>query len=151
MNDLNTVTLSGNLTRDPEFKQINDDFAVCKFGLAVNRSRKTGEEYTEEASFFDVECLGRPYATLADRKLRKGNKINLTGRLEQQRWETPEGEKRSKVVVIVTEINAEAFFKKDDAIEAKTEGDAPVAAAPAATPVEAQVAAAVAADDDIPF
>lgn len=155
MNGLNSVTVSGNLTRDPEYKQINDDFGVAKFGVAVNRSKKTGDEYEDVVSFFDVEVLGQGFAKLVDRKVRQGDLVSIVGRLEQQRWETPEGDKRSKVVIIAQEVSGECFFKKDDDVKAKTEGDAPAATAatPAAepTPVEAQVAAAVATDDDIPF
>jgi single-strand DNA-binding protein len=157
MSNVNTVAVSGNLTRDPEYKKINDDFAVAKLGIAVNRRVKdasSDDGYGEKVSFFDVEVLGSGFAALVGRKMKKGDSATVTGRLEQQTWETTEGDKRSKVVIIATEIDSEAFFRsrdEDNSLDAPAETAPAAAPAAAATPAEAQVAAAVAADDDIPF
>ena len=59
MTDLNRVMLIGRLTRDAELKSIASGQAVCKFSLAVNRRRKNGDQWEDEANFFDVVLWGR--------------------------------------------------------------------------------------------
>lgn len=128
MSDLNTVALSGRLTRDPELRVLPSGTAVTEFGLAVNRSRKTDEGWDEEVSFFEVSLFaGR--AETAAKKLAKGSKVALSGALEQQRWENSEGENRSKVVVIARHIEGEDFFKPQSEnrdLTANTDGEGDV-------------------------
>lgn len=135
MSNVNTVALAGNLTRDPELRHTPNGVAVCNLGLAVNRSRKDGDEWVDEPSFFDLTVFsGR--GELCARKLGKGSQVFVQGRLEQQRWEDKEtGANRSKVVIIVEQIEGPDFFKKG--------GDLPEATASAA-PAQGQ-------QDDIPF
>ena len=148
MSNINTVGVSGNITRDPEFKQITDTFATAKFGLAVNRQKKNADgEYEEIVSFFDVEVLGESYAKMVARKMKKGDSVTIQGRLEQQRWENTEGEKRSKVVIIANDIDGEWQFRSKDE---DTPIDAQEPAAPTAPPASEPVAVNP-PDDDIPF
>lgn len=101
----NSVTLVGNVTRDPELRFTPAGQATASFGLAVNRvwtDRQSGER-KEAVSFFDVVCW-REMAENAAESLAKGSRIIVTGRLEQRSWESQEGEKRSKVEVIADEI-----------------------------------------------
>jgi single-strand DNA-binding protein len=144
MSNINTVTVSGNLTADPEIKMAGaeGDFAIVNLRMANNRSKlnKESGEYEDETSYFDVTVFGK-FGELCDRKLRIGDALAVSGRLEQQRWETAEGDKRSKVVVIASDIDSPSFFKKVEDIKAKKDGDAPATGAPATAP----------ADDDIPF
>ncbi|HEV7888414.1 MAG TPA: single-stranded DNA-binding protein [Acidimicrobiales bacterium] len=101
----NTVTLIGNITRDPELRFTPSGQATASFGLAVNRrwqNRQSGE-WEEATSFFDVVCW-REMAENASESLTRGARIIVTGRLEQRTWETAEGEKRSKIEVIADEI-----------------------------------------------
>lgn len=101
----NTVTLVGNVTRDPELRFTPAGQATASFGLAVNRmwtDRQSGER-KEAVSFFDVVCW-REMAENAAESITKGSRIIVTGRLEQRSWESQEGEKRSKVEVIADEI-----------------------------------------------
>jgi single-strand DNA-binding protein len=101
----NTVTLTGNITRDPELRFTPSGQATASFGLAVNRrwqNRQSGE-WEEATSFFDVVCW-REMAENASESLQRGARIIVTGRLEQRTWETAEGEKRSKIEVIADEI-----------------------------------------------
>lgn len=146
MSNINTIAVSGNLTADPEVKELPSGTKVAKLRMAVNRSKKNpdGDGYVEEASYFDVECFGN-FAGLIERKLRKGNAVSVTGRLEQQRWEK-DGENRSKVVIIGNEIDSPSFFLKDEDVPAMTSGSSN-----SGQPAADQVAAAAAADDDIPF
>ena len=101
----NTVTLVGNITRDPELRFTNTGQATASFGLAVNRrwqNRQT-QEWEEATSFFDVVCW-REMAENAAESLVKGSRVIVTGRLDQRSWETPEGDSRSKVEVVADEI-----------------------------------------------
>jgi single-strand DNA-binding protein len=102
MSDLNRVVLVGRLTRDAELKFTPSGQAVCKFSIAVNRKRKVGEQWEEEASFFDATLWGRSGETLTQ-YLVKGKQIGLDGELRQDRWEQ-DGQKRSKIEIIVNNI-----------------------------------------------
>jgi single-strand DNA-binding protein len=101
----NSVTVVGNVTRDPELRFTASGQATASFGLAVNRiwnDRQTNER-KEAVSFFDVVCW-REMAENASESLSKGARVLVTGRLEQRSWETPEGEKRSKIEIVADEI-----------------------------------------------
>jgi single-strand DNA-binding protein len=105
MSNGNSVTLVGNITRDPELRFTPSGQATASFGLAVNRrwqNRQT-QEWEEATSFFDVVCW-REQAENASESLARGSRVIVTGRLEQRSWETPDGDKRSKVEVIADEI-----------------------------------------------
>ena len=101
----NTVTLVGNITRDPELRFTPTGQATATFGLAVNRrwqNRQT-QEWEEATSFFDVVCW-REMAENAAESLTRGSRVIVTGRLDQRSWENQEGEKRSKIEVTADEI-----------------------------------------------
>ncbi|HVL50404.1 MAG TPA: single-stranded DNA-binding protein [Actinomycetota bacterium] len=116
----NSVTLVGNITRDPELRFTASGQATATFGLAVNRvwnDRQTNEK-KEAVSFFDIVCW-REMAENASESLTKGARVVVTGRLEQRSWETPEGEKRSKIEVVADEVGpslrwATAQVQKND-------------------------------------
>ncbi len=147
MSNVNAVTISGNMTRDPEVKTFGDDGSLAKFGVAVNRSVKRDGEYTEEVSFFDVTVFGG-FSGLVARKLRKGDSVTVQGELRQERWETPEGN-RSQVVIIASQIDSEGFYRSKDEDAVRTPEDTP---APAADPVATQTQGAPTdSGDDIPF
>ncbi len=101
----NTVTLVGNVTRDPELRFTPSGAPVANFGLAVNRrwmNRQTNE-WEEQVSFFDIVCWREMAENVAD-TLTKGSRTIVTGRLEQRSWETQDGDKRSKVEVVADEV-----------------------------------------------
>ncbi len=105
MSNGNTVTLVGNITRDPELRFTNTGQATATFGLAVNRvwnDRQTNER-RESTSFFDVVCW-REMAENVSESLQKGARVVVTGRLEQRSWETPDGDRRSKIEIIADEV-----------------------------------------------
>jgi single-strand DNA-binding protein len=105
MSNGNSVTVVGNITRDPELRFMPSGQAQATFGLAVNRrwqNRQT-QEWEEATSFFDIVCW-REMAENASESLARGARIIVTGRLEQRSWETPEGEKRSKIEIVADEI-----------------------------------------------
>ncbi len=99
------VTLIGNITRDPELRYTAGGQAIATFGIAVNRrwqNRQT-QAWEESTSFFDVVCWGDLGTNVAD-SLGKGDRVIVTGRLEQRSWETQDGEKRSKIEVVADEV-----------------------------------------------
>ncbi|MDR1586508.1 MAG: single-stranded DNA-binding protein [Treponema sp.] len=98
MADLNHVVLIGRLTRDAELKYTANGQAVCKFSIAVNRRRKNGDQWEDEANFFDVVVWGRQGESLSQ-YLVKGKMVGVDGELRQDRWQQ-DGQNRSKVEII---------------------------------------------------
>ena len=100
-----TVTLIGNITRDPEMRYTPSGAGTATFGLAVNRRwRDAGsQEWKEQTSFFDVVCW-RDLADNVSESVSKGDRIIVTGSLEQRSWETQDGDKRSKVEIVADEV-----------------------------------------------
>jgi single-strand DNA-binding protein len=102
MADINHVVLVGRLTRDAELKYTSGGQAVCKFSVAVNRRRKNGDQWVDEANFFDVVLWGRQGESL-NQYLMKGRVVGVEGELRQDRWEQ-EGQNRSKVEIVAANI-----------------------------------------------
>ncbi|MFZ4514861.1 MAG: single-stranded DNA-binding protein [Acidimicrobiia bacterium] len=101
----NTVTVVGNVTRDPELRFTPSGQANVRFGVAVNRrwqDRNSGE-WQEQTSYFDVVCWREMAENVAE-SLPKGARVLVSGRLEQRSYETREGEKRNVVEIIADEI-----------------------------------------------
>ena len=65
MQDINSVHLTGRLTRDAELTFTKDNTALAKFSIAVNRSKKSGDKWEDEASFFDCVLWGKQAEALA--------------------------------------------------------------------------------------
>ena len=99
----NTVTLIGNLTRDPELRYTTGGRGVASFGMAVNRRYMQNGEWQEQTSFFNIVCWGE-LGENAAATLTKGARAIVTGRLEQRSWETQDGDKRSVVEVVADEV-----------------------------------------------
>jgi single-strand DNA-binding protein len=99
MANLNKVMLIGNLTRDPQLRFTPSQMAICEFGLAINRKYKAGTgEMKEEVCFVDITAWGKQAETLS-KYVTKGQQLFVEGRLTYDQWETPEGQKRSKLKV----------------------------------------------------
>lgn len=103
MAGFNKVVLIGNLTRNIELRYTPNGTPVGSFGLAVNRRFKQGDELKDEVLFIDVVTFGKQ-AENAAKYLLKGSKVMVEGRLQQRRWETETGEKRSKHEVVAENI-----------------------------------------------
>lgn len=102
MANFNKVILMGNLTRDPELRVTPKGTSVCAFGMAVNRVFRSSEggETQEETTFVDLEAWGKQ-AEIISKYVFKGNPLFVEGRLRLDSWESKAGEKRSKLKVIV--------------------------------------------------
>jgi single-strand DNA-binding protein len=99
----NKVILIGNLTRNPELRYTPSGTPVASFGLAVSRRYKQGEELKEEVCFVDIVVFGKQ-AEYCGQYLSKGNGVIVDGRLQQRRWETEDGQKRSKHEVVAQTV-----------------------------------------------
>jgi single-strand DNA-binding protein len=102
MANLNKVLLMGNLTRDPEMKYLPNGTPVCELGMAINRrwnDQQSGEK-KEQVCYVDLTAYGRQGETL-NQYMKKGRALFVEGRLDFSQWETPEGQKRSKLRVVV--------------------------------------------------
>lgn len=103
MSSFNKVILVGNLTKDPEIRYTPSGTAVSNFGLAVNNRFKQGEDFKEEVCFVDIVVFGKQ-AENSGQYLSKGQSVLIEGRLQQRRWETDEGQKRSKHEIIAQTV-----------------------------------------------
>jgi len=100
----NKVTLLGNLTRDPELRTTPSGRSVCSFSLAVNRTWNNQQgEKQEDVSFFDCTAWGKA-GEIINQYTQKGQALLISGRLNQRTWEQ-DGQKRSKVDVVVEDFN----------------------------------------------
>jgi single-strand DNA-binding protein len=135
-----TVTIVGNVTRDPEMRYTPGGAGKATFGVAVSRrwqNRQT-QEWEEQTSFFNVVCW-REMAENVNESITKGARVVVSGRLEQRSWETDNGEKRSVVEIVADDIGpslrwATAAITKNERRGAGGDAGpsrAPAAAAPA--------------------
>ena len=136
MASYNRIILLGNLTRDPELTYTSSNTAICKFGIATNRKWKSkdGKE-GEEVCFVDCTLFGTAAETF-NQYTQRGASVLVEGRLVLERWETPDGQKRSKHTVRVENFT---FVGSRGGNETSTDAAAPVSAA------------AGPSDDQIPF
>ncbi|MDR1863896.1 MAG: single-stranded DNA-binding protein [Treponema sp.] len=102
MADINRVVLAGRLTRDAELKYTSGGQAVCKFSVAINRRRKNGDQWEDEANYFDVVLWGRQGEAL-NQYLLKGKTVGVDGQLRQDRWQQ-DGQNRSRVEIVADNI-----------------------------------------------
>ena len=105
MASFNRVILMGNLTRDPELRTLpNSDTQVCDFALAVNRKwRDANGNEQEEVLFIDCAAFGRTGQTIGE-NLTKGRPIHIEGRLKFEQWEQDDGQRRSKIRMVVEQF-----------------------------------------------
>ncbi len=104
MASYNKVILMGNLTRDVQTKQVAGNQTVAELAIAVNRKYRTKEgEDREEVTFIDCECWG-PRAEVIAKYFSKGKPIFLEGRLKLDSWEDKDGQKRSKMRVVIEDF-----------------------------------------------
>lgn len=103
MASLNSVVLIGNLTREPELKFIPSGSAVCTMNLAINRQYVSNGEKKEEVLFVKVNAWGK-VAENCGKYLIKGSQVAVEGRLQMHQWEDKDGQKRSRIDVLATNV-----------------------------------------------
>jgi len=136
MTSFNKVILMGNLTRDPEVRFTPSGTPVANFRIAVNHRYKQGNEMKDDVCYIDIVVFGKQ-AEACGQYLNKGNGVIVDGRLQERRWETEEGQKRSKHEVVAQQVR---FMPKRQGGGGAAEETGGVTA-PDEAPVE----------DDVPF
>ncbi|MBM3730500.1 MAG: single-stranded DNA-binding protein [Actinobacteria bacterium] len=99
----NTITLVGNLTRDPELRFTTGGRGVASFGIAVGRRFQVNGEWQEQTSYFNITAWGQ-LGENAAATLAKGSRVIVTGRLEQREYTTRDGDKRTAIEVVADEL-----------------------------------------------
>lgn len=139
---INKVFISGNLTRDAELRQTPGGMQVLRFGVAVNdraKNQQTGQ-WEDRANFVDCVVFGKRAEALAG-MLAKGQRVAIDGRLRYSSWEAQDGSRRSKLEVVVEEIE----------FMSPRQGGGRQAAPAAAAPATSAAGAGDLYDEDIPF
>ena len=140
----NSVTVAGNLTRDPELKFLQSGVAVCEFSIAFSKKGKDGNEST---SFFDVVAW-RQLGENVGNSLAKGQAVVVSGELEQSTWtDKDSGGKRSKIRIIADNVAPSLKFATAEITRNEYNGGN-TAAAPAPEAAAAPAAPAAAVDAD---
>ena len=117
MASYNRVVMIGNLTRDPEYKQLTSGQAVCRLGLASNRSfkNKSSGSMIQEVCFVDIDVWG-PQAESCRQYLSKGRPVLIEGRLKFDSWQDQNGQTRSKHSIVADRV---VFLAQGEAIIAE--------------------------------
>lgn len=145
---LNRVVLIGNLTRDPELRTTPNGTSVTTLGIAVNRrwTNQQGER-VENTDFFNIVAWGR-LAELCNEYIKKGSPIAVDGRLQHRTWETPEGQKRSKVEVVAENVQ---FLGRPQGEPSQFAGTSQQPSNAEAPPVEESTSNSDTEESDVPF
>jgi single-strand DNA-binding protein len=116
---INRVTLLGNLTHDPELRELPSGQTVCHMRVACNGRRRNLEGgYDPKPNYFDVSVFGVRGENV-HRYLQKGRPVAIDGRLDWSQWETAEGQRRQSVTIVASEVQ---FLRGFDGADEK--GDA---------------------------
>lgn len=140
--NINSVVLVGNLTKDPELRHTPSGTAVTTLRVAVNDRVKRGEEWTDAAYYFDVTVWGRTAENCAQ-YLAKGRPVGVQGKLTWREWDAQDGSKRQSVEIVADNIQFLGGRGEDGGGQQFVPQGAAVATE--------DFPAAAAADDDIPF
>ena len=125
MASFNKVILLGNLTRDPETRVTASGVTICKLGLATSRVYITKDgERREDTTFVDIDAFGKQ-AEVITKYMRKGRPLMVEGRLKLDQWESPEGQKRSKLGVVLENFQFVGGRDEEDSSSSNYEQNSP--------------------------
>lgn len=103
---MSTITIAGNLTATPELRNVNGGRSVVSFSVADNRRWTDKSGATQEAvTYLDVTAWGAMAEHIAT-SLHTGDRVLVTGRLEQRSWEGTDGQRHTKHELVATEVAA---------------------------------------------
>jgi single-strand DNA-binding protein len=148
--NINRVTITGNLTRDPELRSLPSGTSVCKLRVAVNSRRKDSAsgEWVDKPNYFDVTVWGAQGENCAN-YLYKGRPVAVDGRLDWREWEAQDGSKRQSIEIIADSVQ---FLGARDDARSEGNGIQGRSDVPADTSdFEGEKAAVGSSEDDIPF
>ena len=101
MVSINTVGITGRLTKDPEVKYNNKNTCIASFSVAVRKPFK--KDANESDDFFDVNAYGKT-AEFIEKYVSKGTKVEITGRLSQNKWTDTEGANHSRIIILADRV-----------------------------------------------
>jgi len=117
MNHLNNMILEGNIVADPVLKEISNGDSLCTFKVATDRFyKKSNHDVEKEVSFFDIQAWGKLAETIG-KYGSKGRGVRIVGRLKQDRWEGPDGNPRSKVIIVAENVELRKEQAKEEVKE----------------------------------
>ena len=102
-----TITIQGNITKEPVLRTTGSGTPTCTLSVAVNRKvpARNDPGFVESVSYFSVVAY-QQLAVNACETLQRGSRVVVTGRLDQRAWETAGGEKRSSYELVADDIGA---------------------------------------------
>lgn len=117
---MNTITATGNVTRDPELKYTANNLAICKFSVASSY----GKDDKKKTTFIDVVVFGEQGEAICD-QVKKGTRVTVIGRLQIEPYEKTDGTKAKRVEVIADDVSLSLRFaantQRNDAVEDEEE------------------------------
>jgi single-strand DNA-binding protein len=149
--NINSVVVTGNLTRDPELRSLNSGTSVCKLRVAVNSRRKDANgEWVDKPNYFDVTVWGAQGENCAT-YLSKGRPVAIQGRLEWREWEASDGSGKRQAVEIIADsvqfLGSRGDNPNANGSPAPAQSDIPADT----SDFQSEPAAVGGSDDDIPF
>jgi len=159
MRDIATTTLSGNLTRDVELRQLPSGADVARLRIATTTRRRNGEEWVDKTNYFTIEVFGA-HARACAQYLAKGSRVLVDAEPDWREWTDQQNSKREAVTFKARQVLFEGARRdpssNGEGASEPTPAPAPVAVTqpPAASPPVAQTAgntAGQATADDLPF
>lgn len=148
MPNINSVSITGNLTKDPELRTIGSGTSLCKLRIANNTRRKVNGEWVDKPNYFSVTVWGKQ-AEIAAQYLAKGRKVAIVGRLEWSEWEAKDGSgKREGIEIVANDLE---FLTPAGSNGNGNTSDIPADLSDFDAQPPAGAAATSDPDDDIPF
>ena len=112
-NNLNSILIEGNLTKEPLFRTTAKGTPVCTFSLASNRFCKNDSGgFEQEVSFFEIETWSK-LAEVCNNLGKKGRGVRVVGRLKQSRWTGNDGKPHSRISIVAEHVEFRPETKKD--------------------------------------
>lgn len=125
MADINRVTLTGRLTKDPESHTTSNENTITTLRVAVNNRKKQADgSWGEAPGFYDVKVFGHQAAACAEH-LTKGRQVAVDGRLDWSEWEDKEGNKRQSVQIVASDVKFLGTASDTESAESQEMADLP--------------------------
>ena len=120
---LNRILIMGRLTRDPELRNTPGGLAILRFGVAVNDRRKNAQgEWEDKPNYIDCVVFGKRAEAL-ERRLSKGARVFVSGKLSYSSWEDRNGQKRSKIEIVANDVENSARESSQKNFDEKNSGN----------------------------
>lgn len=104
-----SVTVVGSLGRDPELRFAQSGIALTNFSIAANRRKKVGDTWEDDVTWFNVVVFGTVAENVAA-SLAKGDRVIVTGHMQESSWEDKDGNRRTKMELVADSVGAELRF-----------------------------------------